>query len=128
MFRTDANMDVEMNRLETNDTRDATNSFGFAAVADILASDADHQLFIFRKFNTLAARNLLDMQNELQYLERRQEELDREVELSCDEILCKAMRNYDEFKGNVHSHHGLRKRRELQEQIQQQLHKYRLSL
>lgn len=112
-----------MNILEVKDK--ATHNFGFAAVADFVASDADQQLFVFRKFNKLAARNLLDMQNELLYLEQRQEELDREVELSGDEILCKAMRNYDEFKENVDSHPGLQERRRLQEQIEKQMHKFR---
>jgi hypothetical protein len=117
--------DVEMNTWRVKDTM--THSFGFAAVADFVASDADQQLFVFRKFNKMAARNLLEMQNELQFLEQRQEELDREVELSGDEILCKAMRNYDEFKENLDSHPGLQERRKLQEQVEQQMHKYRKS-
>ena len=118
--------DLEMNVLEVSGT--TMKSFGIAAVADIIASDADQQLFIFRKFNNLAARNLLDMQNELQFLENRQEELDREVELSGDENLCKAVSNYDEFKENLKSHHGLQERRRLKEQIEQQMHKYRMPL
>ena len=101
---------------------------GFAAAAEFLASDADHESFIFRKFRRLAARNLLDMQNELNYLEQRQEQLDREVALSSDDVLCSAARNYDDFKENLASHQGLQMRKDLQEETDRKLEKYCMSL
>ena len=114
--------DIEMNVLRAR--KRTTMNGGFAAVADFVASDPDNELFVFRKFNHLAARNLLNMQNELKYLERLQEELDREV-ASNDDVLCSAMRNYEELKENLKSHRGIQKRKKLQEQIERKLDKYR---
>ncbi len=103
----------------------SVNSFGLAVVADIVASDSDQQLFIFRTFGKLAARNLLDMQNELKYLEQKQEELDNEAEFSTDRVLCSALRSYDDFKKHIASHAGLQMRQKLQEEIEVKLDKYR---
>jgi hypothetical protein len=116
-----------MEDIGMNITKEPTtilHATGFAAAAEFLASDADRESFIFRKFSRLAARNLLDMQNELKYLEREQEKLDREVTLSKDDVLCSAARNYDDFMENLASHQGLQKRKDLQNEIDCRLEKY----
>jgi hypothetical protein len=113
-------MDIEMNVLKD----ETCNSFGFAAVADVVTSDADQQLFIFRKFNKLAARNILGLQNELKYLERQLEELDHEVEYSSDRILCQSMRSYDDFRENIKSQSGLQIRQNLHDDIDRKLSRY----
>ena len=107
-----------------NVTKEALSATGFAAAANFLASDADHESFIFRKFSRLAARDLLDMQNELKYLEQQQEQLDREVALSSDDVLCSAARNYDDFIESLETHQGLQKRKDLQDEIHSKLEKY----
>ena len=114
--------DIEMNVLRAR--KRTTMNGGFAAVADFVASDPDNELFVFRKFNSLAARNLLNMQNELKCLERQQEDLDHEVTLSSDDMLCSAARNYDDFKENLESHIGIQKRKHLQDEIARMLDKY----
>jgi len=53
---------------------------GFADLAKFISSDADGDTAIFRRFETLAARNLLYLQSELAVLERIQDKYDREDE------------------------------------------------
>lgn len=54
------------------------NFKGFASLADLIASDADHATAIFRRFDRLAARDLLFYQSELAELQAQQDEYDRE--------------------------------------------------
>ena len=113
-----------MGDVEMNVTKEVLSATGFAAAANFLASDADHESFIFRKFSKLAARDLLDMQNELKYLEQQQEQLDREVTRSEDDVLCSAARNYDDFVESLETHQGVQKRKDLQDEIHSKLEKY----
>ncbi|RYP65485.1 hypothetical protein DL769_006308 [Monosporascus sp. CRB-8-3] len=50
---------------------------GFANVARWIALDADNETFVYRKFDELAARNLLYLQSELLVLEKQLNELDK---------------------------------------------------
>lgn len=115
--------DIEMG------SRDASASaFGFPAMAAVVATDADYELFVFRKFDRLSARNLINMQNEIQHLEQRQQRLDHELLFSDDDILCTAMRNYDELKDQLQihpMHSGIALRKRLQEEIAEKMDVYR---
>lgn len=53
---------------------------GYPALANWIAADPDNETYIFRKFNRLAARNLLYLQSELCTLEESLEKLDKEIE------------------------------------------------
>ena len=50
---------------------------GYAAVAAWIALDPDSETFVFRKFDRLAARNLLYLQSELLAVEKDLDRLDR---------------------------------------------------
>ncbi|KAI1739569.1 hypothetical protein F4680DRAFT_422000 [Xylaria scruposa] len=50
---------------------------GFADVARWISLDSDNETFIYRKFDELAARNLLYLQSELLVLEKQLNELDK---------------------------------------------------
>ena len=50
---------------------------GYANVARWIALDADHETFVFRRFDELAARDLLHLQSELLVIEKELEELDQ---------------------------------------------------
>lgn len=49
---------------------------GFGSLASFMASDSDHSPFIFRRFDKLAARDLLYYQSQLAQLQAEQDELD----------------------------------------------------
>lgn len=49
---------------------------GFPSLAEFIASDPDHTSLVFKRFDKLAARNLLYLQSELAELQARQDEFD----------------------------------------------------
>lgn len=49
---------------------------GFGSLASFMASDSDHSPFIFRRFDKLAARDLLYYQSQLAQMQAEQDELD----------------------------------------------------
>lgn len=73
---------------------------GFASLADAIASDADHSTAIYKRFDRLAARNLLYMQSELCELEQLQECYDQEDKQNADRIpgLRKAAMSWKAFE------------------------------
>ncbi|VUC31210.1 unnamed protein product [Clonostachys rosea] len=68
---------------------------GFAYVADWAALDRDNETFIYRKFDELAARNLLYLQSELFFLEKRLNEFDKNDANSEDMDLKDAARTWE---------------------------------
>lgn len=69
---------------------------GFPSLAAFIASDADKSTLIFNRFDTLAARNLLYMQEELGELQAELAAID--VEDGLDRDSKKAARSWKEFK------------------------------
>jgi hypothetical protein len=51
---------------------------GFPSLASFIASDPDHTLLVFKRFDKLAARNLLYLQSELTSLQAQQDLFDAE--------------------------------------------------
>ena len=51
---------------------------GYPSLANFIASDVDHSTAIYRRFDRLAARNLLYLQSDLMHLEATQDALDSE--------------------------------------------------
>lgn len=100
-------------------------SDGYPAVADFIARDPDHEGYIFRRFNRLAARRLLHLQSEIITLEHKQEALDQEARTSNDQDLRLSTRNWEFLRGNAQIREAERKRVELAEQIDVKLEKYR---
>ncbi|KAL4805153.1 hypothetical protein BDV18DRAFT_25436 [Aspergillus unguis] len=68
---------------------------GFADVARWIALDPDSETFIYRKFDELAARNLLYLQAELLVLEKELDKLDRSDANSADMDLKDAIRTWE---------------------------------
>ena len=74
-----------------------TNLKGYPSLAAFIASDLDHSSVLYKRFDKLAARNILYLQSELVELERRQDELDRE-DLDDELAAKKAARDWTAFK------------------------------
>lgn len=68
---------------------------GFPAIAAFIASDQDKTTLVFRRFDRLAARNLLHLQAELAQLERSLDELDARDSENMESLQC--LRNWDKF-------------------------------
>ena len=77
--------------------KNMTTREGFAAVAEWIALDPDNETFVFRKFDTLAARNLLYMQARILSLEQQFDALDTGVTESNDMSLKDAARSWEEL-------------------------------
>ena len=69
---------------------------GFPSLAAFIASDRDRSSVIFKKFNRLAARNLLILQSELAELESKLDAYDQEDQRSRETLQC--LRNWEDYK------------------------------
>ena len=63
------------------------SSNGYAAVAESLSRDPDKETYVFRRFDKLTARNLLNLQGELMALQAELDDLDAKAALSPDPVL-----------------------------------------
>ncbi|GAB7336721.1 hypothetical protein MBLNU13_g10824t1 [Cladosporium sp. NU13] len=70
------------------------NAVGYPVISRFIARDPDQETFVFRKFDELTARNLLNLQGELIDLESRLATLDDEVKSSTDPYLRSSMRSW----------------------------------
>ena len=73
---------------------------GYSAVAAWIARDCDDEAFVFRKFNVLAARNLLYLQCELFELEAKLQEYDLQTLVGSDMTLKRSAREWESFTRN----------------------------
>ena len=88
---------------------------GFAGVASFIANDKEHSSSVYRRYEKLAARNLLYLQAELRELEVQLDEFDREdargeveeIELAMD---WQALRAQAEAKRDSSSKEARRKK------------------
>ena len=99
---------------------------GYPALADFLAQDPDHETFVFRRFKTLSARNLLHLQGELIKLEDNIAALEREAAKSTDPELHLSMRSWAVFDENSckHGRDLERKQKVLAGALEEKLKKY----
>jgi hypothetical protein len=62
---------------------------GYLALAEWISRDPDYETLIFRRFDRLAARNLLNLQSELVVIEQKLDKLDEEARQGRDpELRC----------------------------------------
>ncbi len=100
---------------------------GFASVAAFIAKDSDNTSTIYRRFDRLAARNLLYLQSKLQSLEATQDQLDDE-DLRADDVESKkAATSWEDFErlAKTEGREREKKRMEVAEQIEIAIKKYR---
>lgn len=93
---------------------------GFPSLAAFVASDIDKSTLIFNRFDTLAARSLLYMQEELAELQAELGIID--IEDGIDRDSKKAARNWKEFKRRGNSQP---RRMELVKEIRALIREYR---
>ncbi|KAH6616830.1 hypothetical protein C7974DRAFT_53138 [Boeremia exigua] len=76
---------------------------GFPSLASFIASDKDRTSLIFRRFDRLAARNILYLQSELVELEALQDQYDREDQSidGGDLHTKRCAMDWEEFKGSA---------------------------
>ncbi|KAH7395134.1 hypothetical protein DE146DRAFT_697131 [Phaeosphaeria sp. MPI-PUGE-AT-0046c] len=70
---------------------------GYPALASWIARDPDHETFIFKKFQTLAARNILHLQAQLLALQHEINGLDEELRTSTDLEARQSLRRWETF-------------------------------
>ena len=99
---------------------------GYPALADFIAQDPDHETFVFRRFKSLGARNILNLQGELIALEDGIAALEREAADSVDPELHLSMRSWEVFDENSRKHGRdlEQKRKALASALEEKLKKY----
>jgi hypothetical protein len=123
------------------DHHDVVNMLtGFGSLAHLIASDVDHSTEVYKRFGTLAARDLLYYEAELAELEALQEQYDVEDAVDggkLDDITSdlsyhvrRNARNWQSFKesaGNGSNDERWKKRMDLAMRIRRTLKEYRES-
>lgn len=102
---------------------------GYSSLAHFIATDHDKTTFIYKRFDELAARNLLYLQSELAELQGKQQTFDEE-DLSAAMETKQCARNYADFE-RAAAHDGNTKQKERMElmlQIRQTMKEYREAL
>lgn len=102
---------------------------GFPSLAAFIASDQDKTTFIYKRFDELAARNLLYLQSELAELQHRQYAFDQ-ADMSADMETKQCARNYADFEKAAASSSDTRQkeRMSLVLQIRRTMKEYREAL
>ena len=107
-------------------------SNGYATVARSIAQDPDKETYVFRRFDRLTARNLLNLQGDLLVLQDELDALDAKAASSPDPDLHSSMRSWEVLVRNAkgsqdRSGEEERKRIEIAGDLEVKLRKYRES-
>ncbi len=101
---------------------------GFPQLADIVAQDTDKELYIFRSFNTMSTRILLQLQSELASLEKEQQRLDEEAtKIQYDrrlQMMLTSWRSLEDLDSEARSNSEVVQRVELASRIADKLERY----
>ncbi len=102
---------------------------GYPALAAWIARDPDNESYIFRKFDRLSARNLLNLQSHLIGIEEKLDQFDEETRRSRDFDLKQSARRWETFARNAEDPNRPeeKKRMELVGELQVKLKEYRQS-
>ncbi|KAL7929792.1 hypothetical protein V8C35DRAFT_314331 [Trichoderma chlorosporum] len=106
-------------------TREARQIYvdGFPSLAAFIASDRDRTAAIFKRFNRLAARNLLALQSELAELQSRLDYYDQEDQGGRDTM--QSLRNWQDYKARADEEP---ERMKLMSQLKMTMREYREAL
>jgi len=97
---------------------------GYPSLAAFIASDPDRTTLIFKRFDRLAARNLLHLQSELAKLEAEQDALDKRA--SAEDMQSKqCLRNWEDFSQAAGTDLRQKERLDLAQRIRKVLKEYR---
>lgn len=97
---------------------------GYPSLAAFIASDPDKTTLIFKRFDRLAARNLLHLQSELARLQAEQDGLDEQA--SQEDLHSKqCLRNWEDFKKAVETDPKQQRRHDLALEIRKTMKEYR---
>lgn len=97
---------------------------GYPSLADWISRDPDHETFIFRRFDRLVARNLLNLQSDLVAREQRLDRMDEESRQRKDVGLRLWETFLDELEGGGNQAYAT-KRRDLFDKLEQKMKEYR---
>ncbi|KAL1604899.1 hypothetical protein SLS60_004439 [Paraconiothyrium brasiliense] len=102
---------------------------GFPSLASFIASDRDRTTFVYKRFDELAARNLLYLQSELAELQSKQRRFDRE-DIVADLATKQCARNYADFMNAAKDagNERQKERKRLMLEIRQTMKDYREAL
>ncbi|KAF2269358.1 hypothetical protein CC78DRAFT_612345 [Lojkania enalia] len=102
---------------------------GFPSLAAFIASDRDKTTAIFRRFDELAARNLLYYQSELAELESKLRAFDQH-DLNADMETKQCARTWEHFRKAAAQEHNIiqKERMELMQRIRRTMKEYREAL
>jgi hypothetical protein len=105
---------------------------GYATVASSIAQDPDNETYVFRRFDRLTARNLLNLQGEMLALQDELDALDEKAASSPDPDLHSSMRSWAALARNAKDSHGRngeeeRRRLKIAGDLEVKLRKYRES-
>ncbi|KAF2452824.1 hypothetical protein BDY21DRAFT_404801 [Lineolata rhizophorae] len=103
---------------------------GYPSLAALVASDPDRTTAIFKRYDRLAARNLLYFQSELAELQAQQDEYDKQdfFERGTDSnglVAKQCARNWEDFKVHSKSDNRQQERMELAMRIRKAMKDYR---
>ncbi|KAF2422990.1 hypothetical protein EJ08DRAFT_725165 [Tothia fuscella] len=98
----------------------------FPSLAAFIASDRDRTTLIFKRFDRLAARNLLHLQSELAQLQKQLDVLDEKDASHMEQKQC--LRNWDDFMAVVEGVACQKERFELSERIRRTMRDYSMVL
>jgi hypothetical protein len=104
-----------------------SNIIGYPSLATFIASDEDRSTAIYRRFNRLAARNLLYLQSELAELEARLDHFDEEDYLHGSREEKYVLGNWPEFKAKADDANNTRERERMKlvMEIREKIKEYR---
>jgi hypothetical protein len=101
---------------------------GYPSLANFVASDRDRTTLICKRFDELAARNLLYLQSELAELYAKQRNFD-DADLAADIDIQRCARNFTDFRKAAEADDPRQKERwELMKQVRETMKEYREAL
>lgn len=99
---------------------------GYPSLAAWIAHDPDNESYVFRKFDRLSARNLLNLQSQLISLESKLDMLDRTMRSSRDPDVLVSLARWETYEERAKDPNTLEhKRMELETELKEKLKEYR---